>query len=459
MPLDAFQDVRERIFLLCSVKGSLCCVLLMYSPKVKCVIMGGGRGTRLHPLTQSRCKPAVALGGSYRLVDVPISNCLNSGYNQIYVLTQFNTASLHRHIQQAYRFDRFSRGFVDILAAEQTMEKEAWYQGTADAVRQNLHHFHIGDEDIIVILSGDQLFRMDLCAFVEQHKASGADLTIAAKAMPAAQVASFGVMRVKDSGEVMEFVEKPADPQVIQPLVIGGGLRAAIKNTSATPYCLVSMGIYVFTGRVLKQALANSMTDFGKEIIPSLLGTHKISAFLFDGYWEDIGTLRSFWEANLALTDPLPPFNFFDDEHPIYTHTRYLPPTKINKGNIERVVLSEGGVISEATLYRCVIGIRSVVREGACMQNVVMLGADFHEEEEDFAENIRLGRPHLGIGRGAILQNAVIDKNARIGDNVRLSPNGIEEKWENSSFFKRDGVLVIKKDAIVPANTIIGRVE
>ena len=418
--------------------------------------MGGGRGTRLHPLTRFRCKPAVPLGGSYRLVDIPISNCLNSGFNQIYVLTQFNTASLHRHIQQAYVFDPFNRGLVDILAAEQTMEKDAWYQGTADAVRQNLHHFFLSDDDLVVILSGDQLYRMDLRAMVNLHLETKSDLTIATKAMPSNQVSALGVTRVDEQGEIVEFVEKPTDPEVVKTLVVGGKVRSAISDTTDTPYCLASMGIYVFGARVLKEALANTMKDFGKEVIPALLGKRKLSAFVFDGYWEDIGTVRSFWEANLALADPRPPFDFFDSDNPIYTHARFLPPAKINNADVERVVLSEGSIVTNAKLHRCVIGVRSVIRDGSSLANVVMLGADEHEETAEIEENIRLGRPHVGIGSNAIIQNAIIDKNARVGNNVRLSPHGVPEQWETEALYKRDDVLVGKKGAIVPDGTIVG---
>jgi glucose-1-phosphate adenylyltransferase len=431
----------------------------MLRTKVKCVIMGGGRGSRLHPLTKDRCKPAVPLGGSYRIVDIPISNCLNSGYNQIYVLTQFNTASLHRHIKQAYGFDPFSRGFVDILAAEQTMEKESWYQGTADAVRQNIHHFKLDDDDIAIILSGDQLYRMDLHALVEQHVRTKADLTIATKAMPADQVSALGVVRVQSTGLITEFIEKPSDPEVVQQLIVSGAVREAIKDTSNTPYCLASMGIYVFSGRMLREALANDMTDFGKEVIPSLISTHKLFAYVFDGYWEDIGTVGSFWEANLALTNSVPPFNFFDSDHPIYTHARFLPPAKLNSGFLKNVVISEGCIVSEVELRRCVIGVRSILREGSCLREVVMLGADFYEEPRDIEENKLFGRPPLGVGCNTIIQNAIIDKNARIGDNVRLSPFGVEEKWESATLFKRDGVLIVKKGACVPDGTIVGEIR
>lgn len=428
----------------------------MPTPNVISVIMGGGRGTRLHPLTKDRCKPAVPLAGKYRLVDIPISNCLNAGYNRIFVLSQFNTASLHKHIQQTYKFDQFGQGFVDILAAEQTMDKEGWYQGTADAVRQNLHHFGLNDDSLVIILSGDQLYRMDLDDMVRQHRETGADVTIAAKAMPKGEVSALGVMRVRNDLTVSEFVEKPKDPGVIASLVIGDGLRERIADRTDTQYCLASMGIYVFTGRVLIESLANGMTDFGKEVIPSLLNGRKLCAYVFDGYWEDIGTVGSFWECNLSLTDTLPPFDFFDSDRPIYTNPTTLPAAKINSAVATGVSLSDGCILTACTLNRCSLGVRSVVRENARMENVVMLGADHFEAEADFKENLRRGRPHIGVGAGSVIKNAIVDKNARIGANVRLTPFGIEEKHETASIFVRDGVLVVKKGAIIPDNTQIG---
>jgi glucose-1-phosphate adenylyltransferase len=392
-------------------------------------------------------------------VDIPISNCINSGFNQIYLLTQFNTASLHKHIQQSYVFDPFGRGRVDILAAEQTLEKDAWYQGTADAVRQNLHHFAVADSDLVIILSGDQLFRMNLRALVIEHQRAHADLTIATKAVAPDAVLGLGVSRVNDTGEIVGFVEKPTDPAVIASLVVTGPVRDAIKDGGDAPYCLASMGIYVFSGRALRDALADGgMKDFGKEVIPSLLGKRKIQSYVFNGYWEDIGTVRSFWEANLALTDPVPLFNFFDSERPIYSHARFLPPAKLNGGRVERVVLSEGSIITNADLSRCVIGVRSVIRDGSRLRNVVMLGADFHEVPWDFAEDLPPTQPGVGVGANCRISDAIIDKNARIGDNVVLSPEGVEEKWETNTFYKRDGVLIVKKNAVIPSGTVVGKI-
>ncbi len=426
-------------------------------PRVISIIMGGGRGSRLYPLTKDRCKPAVPLAGNYRLVDIPISNCLNSGFNRIFVLTQFNTASLHKHIQQTYKFDGFGQGFVDILAAEQTGDKESWYQGTADAVRQNLHHYDLHDEDLVLILSGDQLYRLDFEELARQHVESAADVTIAAKAMPADQVSALGVMRVNPELRIVEFVEKPKDPAVIASLVLGGPARARLSDKSDRPYCLASMGIYMFSGRVMREALANpDQTDFGKEVIPGLLSTKRMMAYVFDGYWEDIGTVGSFWECNLSLTDPVPPFDFFDGHNPVYTHPRFLPPAKLNSARTSRVLMADGAIVDDSELSRCVIGVRSVVRAGSRLENVVMMGADSFERPNDVARNHGLGRPDLGVGAGCLIRNAIIDKNARIGANCRLAPTGLPEKWENESLFVRDGVIVVKKGAVVAPGTVVG---
>lgn len=430
----------------------------MATSKVVCVIMGGGRGTRLYPLTAARCKPAVPLAGKYRLIDIPISNCLNSGYNTICVLTQFNTASLHSHIQRTYKFDAFGKGYVDILAAEQNMESEAWYQGTADAVRHNLQHLNLKDNDYVLILSGDQLFRMDFRPMILQHIQSHADVTIAAKAMPKAEVSALGVMRVKEDSEITEFVEKPKDPKVIDSLVISGKLRDNLSDKSNAEYCLASMGIYVFSGKFLKEALDNDMKDFGKEVIPGMLGKKKLVAHVFDSYWEDIGTVRAFWETNLALTDPVPPFDFFDEVAPIYTHDRLLPAAKLNGCTLERVIMAEGAIVTHANLNRCVIGVRAVVDEGSTLENVVHMGADYYETLEEVAAARAAGTPIIGVGPNCIIKDAIIDKGARIGANCRLSPEGIEDGWETDELCVRDGVLIVKKDAIVPAGTIVGKI-
>ena len=424
-------------------------------PKVICVIMGGGRGTRLHPLTKLRCKPAVPLAGKYRLVDIPISNCLNSGYNQLYVLTQFNTASLHRHIQESYKFDPFGGGFVDILSAEQTEEGENWYQGTADAVRQNLHHFNAEDDDIFLILSGDQLYNLDFYQVVEQHKRTVADVTIAAKAVPVSLAPSLGVMRVDDDLSITEFVEKPKDPKIINSLVPSEKITAGLKSAGEEKLCLASMGIYVFSKRILYSALENfSSTDFGREIIPGMLGKVGMYANVCEGYWEDIGTVRSFFDANLSLTDPLPPFNFFERNRIIYTHARFLPASKVNGCKVDHAIISDGCIIENADIRRCVVGVRSVIGSGSKLENVIVMGGDYFEDPEDTQQNKEYDLPDLGIGDNCYIRDAIIDKNARIGNNVRLTPNGKPDLYESGDVVIRDGVVVVLKNGVVPDNTV-----
>lgn len=426
-------------------------------PKVLSVIMGGGRGTRLHPLTKERCKPAVPLAGKYRLVDIPISNCLNSGLNRIYLLTQFNTASLHRHIQESYKFDPFGGGFVDILAAEQTEKGSNWYQGTADAVRQNLHHFGNFDFDYLLILSGDQLYRMPLNEMIDQHIESGADVTLAAKALPTSEVHGLGLMRVNDDLSISEFVEKPSDPEVINGLAVSESIEKLITKAEGNDehHCLASMGIYLFNRDVLFESLDNDMTDFGKEVIPSLLGNAKLNSFVFDGYWEDIGTVKAFFDTSLLLAGELPPFNFYESENPIYTRARYLPSSKINRCNMIHTTIADGCIIQNTELNECSIGVRSIIKNGTKLNRVVMIGGDSYETPEDKELNKRRGIPDVGIGENCNIQNAIIDKNARIGNNVVLRPDSFDDQHEGDGFIVRDGVLVVLKNAVIADNTVV----
>ena len=424
--------------------------------KVIAVIMGGGRGSRLHPLTKERCKPAVPLAGKYRLVDIPISNCLNSEINRIYLLTQFNTASLHRHIKEAYRFDPFGGGTVDILSAEQTEKGDSWYQGTADAVRQNIHHFANGDYDYVLILSGDQLYRMDFRDILKEHVDSKADVTVSAIPFPVSQVEGLGLMRVNDDLEISEFVEKPTDPNVIDGLAISESIETGLKTKSdGEKRCLASMGIYVFNRNTMEEALSGDATDFGKELIPGLLGSCKLNSYVFEGYWEDIGTVKAFFEANLQLADPFPRFNFFSEGNPVYTRARYLPASKINRCSINHVIVGDGCIITDSYLKRCVIGIRSTLREGARLENVVMMGADILESADDRERNLRERIPDIGVGTNCEIKNAIIDKGARIGHNVRLNPEGKLDGYSKNGVFVRDGVICVTKNAIVPDNTIV----
>lgn len=417
--------------------------------------MGGGRGTRLHPLTSERCKPAVPLAGKYRLVDIPISNCLNSGLNQIFVLTQFNTASLHRHIQESYKFDPFGGGFVDILSAEQTQKGDTWYQGTADAVRQNLHHLDVDDDDLVLILSGDQLYQMDFEALIDQHRRNKAAVTVAAKAMRTSDVSGLGLMRVEDDLSIQEFVEKPTDPKVIESLALSEAVTAHLKGGKDEKFVLANMGIYCFDMRTLRESLDNAYTDFGKEVIPHLLGKVNLMGFVFEGYWEDIGTVHSFFEANLNLTNPVPPFNFFDQGNLVYSRARFLPASKINGVKINRAIMAGGCIIDDSDFERAVIGVRSFINRGCTLRNVVVMGADLFEDDEDRQQNRDLQRPDLGIGRNCHIENAIIDKNARIGNDVRLSPEGKPDMFQSGDVIVRDGVLIVIKNGVVPDGTVI----
>jgi len=426
--------------------------------KVLCVIMGGGRGTRLCPLTKKRCKPAVPLAGKYRLVDIPISNCLNSKYNRIYLLTQFNTASLHRHIQESYRFDSFGKGFIDILSAEQTESDENWYQGTADAVRQNLSHFTFKDEDIFIILSGDQLYKMDFRSMVNHHNKLNADVTIASTLVPKERACDLGIMRVNEDYTIKEFVEKPKSKEIIDSLVISDKLCGELKDVCKLNHCLASMGIYIFKAKVLKEALKLNGSDFGKEIIPALLGKVRLCSYVFDGYWEDIGTVKAFFNANLMLTDIVPAFNFYDSSNFIYTNAKHLPGSKIHSSSITNTILTEGCIITNAILERCVIGLRSIIREGSHLKNVLMMGNDKYEGMDDVknnGNNEKNGKPPLGVGTNCQIYNTIIDKNVRIGNNVKLSPDGKPDGFTQGTIYVRDGVLIVLYNTVIPDNTVI----
>lgn len=424
--------------------------------RVLAVIMGGGRGTRLSPLTLERSKPAVPLAGKYRLVDIPISNCINSDINRIFILTQFQTASLHRHVQSTYHFDPFGGGFVDILSAEQTEKSADWYQGTADAVRRNLVHFRSSPHDLVLILSGDQLYRMDYRKIIDEHTASGADVTIATVPFPLSKVAGLGLTQVHDDLSIARFVEKPKDPEVIASLALSPALEAKLTTPCPEKRCLASMGIYVFNRAALAEALDNTMTDFGKEVIPSLLGKKKLYAHIFEGYWEDIGTVHAFFEANLALAQPLPPFDFFDASAPIYTQDRYLPAAKLNKCTIDYVVIGDGSIITDSTLKHSVLGVRCFIGEGCVLEDTIVMGADYYETPEQLSENVSKGRPRLGLGKGCRITHAIIDKNARIGDGCVLNAVGkADGVYANGAVIIRDGVLVVPKGVTLPPGTVV----
>jgi glucose-1-phosphate adenylyltransferase len=425
------------------------------NPSTVSVILGGGRGTRLYPLTKERSKPAVPLGGKYRLIDVPISNCLNSQLNRIYILTQFNSASLHHHVSRSYRFDRFSGGFVEILAAEQTPDSEQWYQGTADAVRRNMVHF--GDWDEMLILSGDQLYRMDFRRLLANHRRTNADISIAVLPVEERQASGLGILKVDGTGRVVAFHEKPRPDQLkgleTQPeLYAEYGIQAAGR-----PY-LASMGIYVYNRRTLeKQLLETSYVDFGRDVFPSSLKSQRVQAFLFDGYWEDIGTVRSFHEANLQMADPHPKFPFYHDDAMVFTAARMLPPTRIGKVNMENSLIADGCRVGDSTLKRCVLGIRSIVGKNVFLSRTLVMGADYYETAEQIRGNAEARRPNVGIGDDVIIEDAIIDKNVRIGSNVIIrNPESVEPK-ETDLYVVRDGVICVVKSAVVPSGTRIGK--
>ncbi len=410
------------------------------------IIMGGGAGTRLFPLTKDRAKPAVPLGGKYRLVDIPISNCLNSGLRSIYVLTQFNSMSLHRHIQAAYKFDNFSRSFVDILAAQQTPEGSEWYQGTADAVRQNMRYFLEQPYDYYLILSGDQLYRMDFRALLHQHIRSGAEITLATKPVVREQVAAFGIMLSGDDRRITRFVEKPKDESLLGELKMSPELLTSVGYDTDEELFQASMGIYIFNRDVLVQCLENDLADFGKHVIPQSISDRHVNAYIFKGYWEDIGTIRAFYDANLDLTKTTPEYSFFEPQAPIYTHPRFLPGSKINGATLRQAIVADGCIISDAHIEHSVIGVRSLIQSGATIRNSIIMGADYFETNEVG------GRvPPIGIGRNCVIDRAIIDKNARIGDGVVITPEGKASDLDTENYFIRDGIVVVPKNAVIPA--------
>ncbi len=419
------------------------------------IIMGGGQGKRLFPLTKERSKPAVPLAGKYRLVDIPISNCINSGLRRVYLLTQFNSASLHRHISQSYKFDHFTGGFVEILAAEQTLSDASWYQGTADAVRKNLIHVLNHDFEHLLILSGDQLYRMDFRHIISQHTEAEADVTVATIPVSRRDAEGFGIMHIDGDRRITRFVEKPKDPTLLDSLRLD---RAAYPNYGIQEdreLFLASMGIYVFKRDTIIQLLDNNLTDFGKHIIPGAIKTHRVFSYVYQGYWEDIGTIRSFFEANLDVTSELPRFNFFDMAAPIFSRPRFLPGSKINGAQIDHCVVSDGCIINHARISHSIVGIRSLVDSGSELNRVILLGCDFYESQASIEDSARKGRPRIGIGRNTRIENAIVDKNARIGDNVVISPTGKPDHVDHPLYFIRDGIVIIPKSGVIPHGTVI----
>jgi glucose-1-phosphate adenylyltransferase len=426
--------------------------------EVLSLILGGGRGTRLYPLTMLRSKPAVPIAGKYRLIDIPISNCINSGCNRIYVLTQFLSVSLHRHIANTYKFDPFSRGFVEILAAQQTNEASDWYQGTADAVRQNVRYIHEDPCSDVLILSGDQLYRMDFRQLLKTHREADADITIAVLPVTQEQTSGFGIVRVNDEGQVLGFVEKPQTPEQLQPVATPQPWIERHGIAAHGRRYLASMGIYLFKRDALFHLLNGKppATDFGKEIFPRSLQTHRVVVHVFDGYWEDVGTIKSYHEANLALTGDNPPFDFHRPEGVIYTRMRYLPASRVNDVRMRHCLISDGCVIGDGTsLERCVIGVRTQIGKNVQMRNTVLIGADGYETPEEMHDNLRRGVPNLGVADGAVIENAILDKDARVGVNVKILNRDRIENADAANYVIRDGIVVIPRGAAILDGTVI----
>jgi glucose-1-phosphate adenylyltransferase len=420
--------------------------------EVLSIVLGGGKGTRLFPLTKDRSKPAVPFGGKFRLVDIPISNCINADLRQIYILTQFNSASLHLHIAKTYAFDSFSKGFAEILAAEQTPEHTGWYEGTADAVRKNFQHFRTQHPEYYLILAGDQLYRMDLKDLLKKHKESGAAITIACTSVSREDASQLGILKADSGNVITEFMEKPGPIKDISSFKAPKELTPD-KNKDAY---LASMGIYVFNAQTMEACLNNEKTDFGKEIIPDAIGKLKVNAYLFDGYWEDIGTIKNFYEANLELTTLRPRFDIYDEKHPIYTHRRNLPPSKMNFSTVNQSIAAEGCIVTNASITNSIIGVRTIIETGASLNGVICMGADFYESESGKQANHERRVPNIGIGKGVIVKSAIIDKNAAIGEGCRIGIDNIPRNdGDYGNYHIIDGIIVIPKNSILYPGTII----
>lgn len=425
---------------------------------VVAVILGGGAGSRLFPLTRERSKPAVPLGGKYRLIDVPVSNCINSSITQIFVLTQYNSASLNRHISQTYRFSSFSSGFVEILAAEQRTDSPDWFQGTADAVRQIVPHLRSWQVKTLLILSGDHLYRMDYRKFLKRHYDTNADVTISVVPARPEDAEGFGLLKTDEAGKIVEFREKPKGDALTAMRVDTTRFGLTAPEAEARPY-LASMGIYVFDYELLLKLLDSdkSMVDFGGEIIPSAIKECNVQAHLFNGYWEDIGTIRAFYEANLDLAAPLPKFNFFDTGAPIYTRSRHLPPSKLHGCDIDNSMISEGCILNGIHARNSIIGLRSRIDAGVKLENAIVMGSDFYESLDEITSDIENNVPHLGIGQNTVIRRAIVDKNVRIGKNVRLVNEAKIDflDGENGAYYIRDGIIIVPKGALVPDGTVV----
>jgi glucose-1-phosphate adenylyltransferase len=425
----------------------------MDTKSVVAVILGGGAGSRLHPLTSTRSKPAVPIAGKYRLVDIPISNCINSSINRMFVLTQYNSASLNKHIKNTYQFSAFSKGFVDILAAEQTPDSLGWFQGTADAVRQSLKHIGNNDFDYVLILSGDQLYQMDFGAMIDNHAAQGADITIATIPVGEREAPEFGILKSNDEDLITSFIEKPKK-ELLPEWVSDTGAEMQQQGRNY----LASMGIYIFNRKLLFDLLETEKkdaTDFGKEIIPSSIEKSKVISYQYDGYWTDIGNIYSFFEANLALTLEIPLFNLFDNKNVVYSRARMLPPAKISGTTLEHTLIAEGCIINASRVENSVIGIRSRIGQGSTVVSCYMMGSDYYETLQEITHNTERSVPKLGIGDRCYIKNVIIDKNCRIGNDVRINGGSHLTDSDHSLYTVKDGIVVIKKGAILPNGFVI----
>ncbi|NEP61270.1 MAG: glucose-1-phosphate adenylyltransferase [Symploca sp. SIO2G7] len=427
--------------------------------RVLSIILGGGAGTRLYPLTKFRAKPAVPLAGKYRLIDIPVSNCINSEILKIYVLTQFNSASLNRHITRAYNFSQFSDGFVEVLAAQQTPENPSWFQGTADAVRKYLWLFESWDVDEVIVLSGDHLYRMDYSLFIKRHRSTGADVTLSVIPVGYKMASSFGLMKIDTAGRIVDFCEKPKGDDLEAMRVDTTTLGLEPAEAKENPF-IASMGIYVFKKQTLIDLLRRSpeQTDFGKEIIPGAARDYNIQAYLFDSYWEDIGTIEAFFNANLGLTQqPTPPFSFYDENAPIYTRARYLPPSKVLNSKITESIIGDGCILRQCNIHRTVIGLRQRVGANCEIENALLMGADYYESMSESHQHLTRSKVPVGIGADTVVKQAIIDKNARIGRNVKIvnKENIQEAEREDLGFYIRSGIVVVLKNAVIPDGMII----
>jgi glucose-1-phosphate adenylyltransferase len=422
----------------------------MSTKKTVSVILGGGAGSRLYPLTSTRSKPAVPIAGKYRLVDIPISNCINSGISRMFVLTQYNSASLNKHIKNTYQFSVFGNGFVDILAAEQTPDSPGWFQGTADAVRQSLKHIEKNDFEYVLILSGDQLYQMDFAEMIDHHVQAGADISIATIPVAKREATEFGILKTDDKNNITSFIEKPAED-----LLPDWESNTGEEMQSLGRNYLASMGIYIFSKKILFDLLNEekaSATDFGKEIIPDAIHKYKVTGFQYGGYWTDIGNIYSFFEANLALTMDIPPFNLFDENNTVFSRARMLPPSKISGTTITQTIIAEGTIIHAATIANSVIGIRARIGAGSVIESCYIMGNDFYETIAEIAYDFDRGIPKVGIGDNCNMKNVIIDKDCRIGNNVKINGGTHLPDSDHSLYTVKDGIVVIKKGAVVPDN-------